>query len=195
MMVDTLELVIINAILNHPSLYKDIDYEHSRQKVLSHLFFTNGNGYEWVNGALVCELDKYKVGTELPESYFETPVMSTEANEPKYFKELRLAEGKEYEPYELCSKQAIQIYPICQYAKMMNIPDDIKDDWLEGAIEATIFARDYWDSPYKYCLDTYVRDWMHSRDYEKIKEYKKEQIGYLNKAFDRLVSIKASHNS
>lgn len=37
---------IAQSIRQYPSLYKDVDYEKSKLKVLDHIFFTNGNGLE-----------------------------------------------------------------------------------------------------------------------------------------------------
>ena len=37
---------ISRSIQEYPTLYKDIDYEKSKLKVLNHIFFTNGNGLE-----------------------------------------------------------------------------------------------------------------------------------------------------
>ena len=34
------------------------------------------------------------------------------------------------------------MYPICQYAKIMNLPDDIKPDWLEAAKKAIQYANE-----------------------------------------------------
>ena len=37
---------ISKSIQEYPLMYKDVDYEKSKLKVLNHIFFTNGNGLE-----------------------------------------------------------------------------------------------------------------------------------------------------
>ena len=155
----SLELTIINAIMQHPILYKDINFDYSKEKVLDHLFFVNGNGYEWVNGELVDDYANiiYEV---IPENYFNTPSMG-----------------------------ALQIYPICEYAKILHLPNDIAPDWLFGAIEALLLAENYFDNPYQHCLDTYISDWMEDRNYKAIQKYLKEQKKFLRAAKKRIKQL------
>lgn len=180
---------IINMILQYPLLYKDTTFEHSRDKVLDHLFFTNGNGFDWVNGELIC--NGLKTDTlEIPDGYFSTPLLSTEADESDMAKRFRKEFNKPFVPREICSKEAMSIYPICQYAAIANLPADIKPDWFDAAYEACYMAMDYFTDPYKHCRDVYIREWVVSRDYDKIKEHLEKQIHFISVAIMELSKIK-----
>lgn len=188
------EQFIINHILEYPLLYKDIDFKHSRDKVLDQLFFTNGNGLEWVNGELLYDDEaKNNIERTLPENYFSIPLMSTEDEESSWIREYRIKEGKEYKPREICSKEALTIYPICEYAAIVNIPDDIKLDWLLAAEDACFMAADYFSDPYKHCRDMYISDWMKQREYTKIKKHLQEQIHYIQVAILTLSKFKRTN--
>lgn len=182
---------IIRSILKHPILYKDINFELSRDKVLNHLFFTNGNGFDWHEGELVdiFEGDKQEP-LQIPENYFSTPIMSTEENESGLFKRFRQKENKAYKPHEVCAKGALTIYPICKYAAIMNLPKDLKPDWLDAAENACYLALDYFTDPYKHCCDHYIKQWMVRREYEKIKAFLKEQIHFISLGILELSKIK-----
>jgi len=181
---------IINSIFEYPLLYKDENFEKSRDKVLDQLFFTNGNGLDWINGELAYSEKEEVIIHSLPENYFSIQLMSTEEDETSWIKEFRLEKGKEYKPREICSKEALTIYPICQYAAIVNIPEDIKLDWLLAAEDACFLAADYFLDPYKHCRDMYIVEWMKKREYEKIKKHLKEQIHYIQVAILKLAIIK-----
>ncbi len=182
---------IIRSILKHPLLYKDVNFELSRDKVLNHLFFTNGNGFDWCNGELVdvFEGDKHEP-MQIPENYFSTPIMSTEKDESALFKKFREQDGEAYKPHEICSKEALTIYPICQYAAIMNLPKDLKLDWLEAGEDACYLALDYFTNPYKHCRDHYIKQWMVRREYDKIKAFLKEQVHFISLSILELSRIK-----
>lgn len=185
------EQFIINQIFEYPLLYKDKDFTRSREKVLDQLFFTNGNGLEWIDGELQYEEDtKNNVEHILPENYFSTPLLSTEDDETSWIKEFRLKENKEFKPREICSKEALTIYPICKYAAIVTIPENIKLDWLLAAEDACYMAADYFSDPYKHCRDMYISDWMKQREYSKIKEHLQEQIHYIQVAILTLSKLK-----
>ena len=185
------EQFIINHIFEYPLLYKDIDFKHSREKVLDQLFFTNGNGLDWIEGELrYCYENKNNTIHILPENYFFTPLMSTEDDELPWIKEYRIKEGKEYKPREICSKEALTIYPICDYAAIANIPEDIKLDWLLAAEDACFIAADYFTDPYKHCNDIYIKEWIKERQYTKIKKHLEKQIHYIQVAILKLSNIK-----
>jgi hypothetical protein len=146
----------------YPSLYADeID-------VLHHLFFVNGNGYEWINGELsdgsntAEELIKHakefriehiktdiyiaeQEGNDKEVEYLKNRleyVMSADyvAEERKKNEEYRrsLIERGDKSCWYICGGDQIgrTIYPICQYARILHIPDDVKPDWLMAARKA-----------------------------------------------------------
>ncbi len=173
---------IVNSIMEYPSLYKDINYQYSKEKVLNQLFFTNGNGYKWVNGELISDTEeRYQ---DFPKDYFNIPIMTTIKEELDFEKEMRLKfhKNKEFKSSEICCQGASTIYPICEYAKIMNLPNNIKKDWLKAATEAVKIAIDYYNDPYKHCADYYIKDYMDDREYTKIAKYLQSQRQYLLKA-------------
>jgi len=176
----SLELTIVNAIMRYPILYKDINFNYSKEKVLDQLFFVNGNGYEWVNGELVSEEEL--LYNSIPEDYFNKTIMEKVENT---FKKV-LYGKKEFKEIELKSNRVLTVYPICEYAKILHLPDDIELDWLLGALDAILMAEDYFNDPYKHCLDTYISDWMRSRNYKAIQKYLKEQKKFLKDAKKRI---------
>lgn len=122
------------SLLLYPSI------SPNKWAVYHHWFAVNGNGLEWVNGELVdddrkvptiqkaiveqCKFNFRNVGTE----YFNLEFAFT------YFQEAvrRILDienrEKDFTPCE-------ELYPLCEYAKMLNIPDDIQPDWKEAVKE------------------------------------------------------------
>ncbi len=96
---------LADCLKNYPIVFGD-EYD-----VLEHLFFVNGNGYEWNDG---CLIDPYP--------------------EPSLVAQLGLefvADAREV-PH--------RIYRICKYAKILSLPDDIQPDWLAAAERAIDWA-------------------------------------------------------
>jgi hypothetical protein len=184
-----LEQTIVSSILNYPLLYKDINYKYSKEKVLVHLFFVNGNGYEWIQGELIAENSTKQEHEKIPDNYFKIPVMSSEKDESTFTKKWRLEEGKPYVAYEIKSSHALSVYPLCDYAKLLNLPEDIKADWLVGAKEALLIGLKYWNDPYKHLEDTYIRDYARTRKLSKIIKYVKEQLDYLKSIENKLKQL------
>lgn len=114
----------------------------SRISVLNHLFFTIGNGYEWVDGELVDTGDTPIL--DGPMSYKSQVDWSNNISPCKRLKEIFGEKTLKEEITQTKSRYIDDVqdsqymhdfYPICEYSKINNIPDDIKIDWLEGAIE------------------------------------------------------------
>ena len=78
--------------------------------VYHHIFLVNGCGYGWENGELVKSF-VYDLPTLIPNDILKKRMLDFEMPEDE------------------------EIYPICEYSKICNIPDDIKPDWLEAAQE------------------------------------------------------------
>jgi len=180
---------ITNSIIEYPSLYKDINYDYSRQKVLNQLFFTNGNGLEWENGELI---DPFEIVTDhvIPKDYFSSTITSEEKDERCALKDLRKRLNLKFTETEECNKYPTTIYPICDLCTAMNLPNDIKPDWLDGAQEAVDLAVDYFKDPYKHCEDHYIQKWIDKRNYIAIKKYVKKQLGYLTEIQKRITELK-----
>jgi hypothetical protein len=133
---------IKRSMLGYPSLYR------TPGDVLHQLFAVNGNGYEWHHGELA-----YCGGfveREDGEEWIKTQI--AEAADDRYGLQLyyehmlhefqftkqhidRIIEHGE-------TRYTSQLYPLCQYAGIMTVPADVKDDWLEAA--------------YRFCEDSMV---------------------------------------
>ncbi len=141
---------INQSIREYPSLFKAENMDKSSILVLNHLFLINGNGYEWFDGYLAEHTQ------ETPEPYGKIkskPLLDTffEMTKDMYKyqritksafdlldndKEFNVVKrGNNYYSRYLCRPISCNYtpYPLCEYAKLNNIPDDIRQDWLDGA--------------------------------------------------------------
>lgn len=101
----------------------------TRQRCLDHLFCTIGNGYEWVNGELVCE-DQLTKRYEMKEQIVRAKAWHEDLYKQREKVELELAErNPDYKPNPLYTHHW---YPLCkEYSFLYNYPADIKPDWLK----------------------------------------------------------------
>ena len=93
--------------------------ESNRAMALNELFFTIGAGYKWVNGCIICSMTPKKFLDNLPNSNIKQP-----KDLEKRMKDMRIS----------------KCYPICEYSKVNQVPDDVKPDWLNAAFEALDMA-------------------------------------------------------
>ena len=128
----------------------------TRVDVLSHLFFTNGNGYSWLEGAIVPTYEddspRERVRTVAPEG-------SPEYLSDEYFKlpsdQQRLIAGAFYDAKDDAlpvgpvadDGEPRNFYPVCGYALIACIPDDVRPDWLAVAYEGRSDAPRSTDAP------------------------------------------------
>lgn len=128
----------------------------TKLSVYNHLFLTNGNGYRWENGELISEHDKENCSIEdgletlfndeLQYRFLEDYLDITTDSEDiiNYFKR-RNKEKLELSKVILNHENIIneklyitneeELYPLCKYAKILNIPDDVKEDWKDAIKE------------------------------------------------------------
>ena len=146
----TLELTIQEMFDNYPTLFKD------RSDCLNQLFCVIGNGYEWVNGELVCdEYDDDELGrTHLSSRLIDGRAhqynkMSLRAEAIHYFNEDGRKEmDKFFQEYfaslpddvyhkrERKYRWYFYLGGYCtNFAYLFNYPSDIKADWLAGIEE------------------------------------------------------------
>lgn len=86
----------------------------TRRHALNQLFCVIGNGYDWIDGQLAYyDASDYHSRWELKE-----PI------------------ERAIEPVgEIPSWMKFEWYPLCEYSKINNIPNNITDDWLALANE------------------------------------------------------------
>ena len=133
--------------------------------VLAFLFFVNGTGNSWVKGQLVsdpeltprnlrktavwevarhrafckkmyADMDQFwiKKGRKPPQ-HSKLPTMTARPTR-EVLNSLQVSPGEDYDPRTRTISSKREIYPICQYAMICNMPDDIKPDWLQAARDA-----------------------------------------------------------
>jgi hypothetical protein len=144
-----LESMIRRMILRHPSIFSN------RARALDHLFCVNGTGMKWQDGEITYEpgFEDRKTRSRQRQDYIDMCAKhdkdakeraETIAREKQMFayidKHIRalchnadlnwLPPWEEFPPIHDAS-----FYPLCQYANLVNVPDDAKPDWLAGAIE------------------------------------------------------------
>ncbi len=122
----------------------------TRVDILDHLFFVIGNGYLWLDGAIVCTSD---------DSEGERPKVAPPPGSPEYLsleffklssKEQRVITAAYYDAAENAMPigplpddgAPRNFYPVCQYSDILTIPDDVRPDWLLVAYEAALMLRD-----------------------------------------------------
>lgn len=122
----------------YPSLFE------TRNDVINQLFFVIGNGYDWLDGGLISGDQEPKLlPEERSKNSLEKLLESFENFDKKYkdfeekykdddslkdffkkFKEVKIEK-------EISSANKNDFYPICEYSKIVNIPNNITKDWLE----------------------------------------------------------------
>lgn len=129
---------------------------YSKIEAMHHIFFVNGNGLEWVNGELFTDCEKAEdisniaqerkdyMNAWLPSMWEEAAEFHKKCgiNREKLPVEERLKKYWETQ-YARRDKEVTNdfvMYPICMYAPICNIPDDITGDWLVFALEAIDWA-------------------------------------------------------
>jgi hypothetical protein len=132
-------------------LFKDITRERSELKVLDHLFLVIGNGYSWYDGYLTVDYgegvrskwDEKKddvvitKGEKYGKQRFQSPV------DENFFKSdkveiMSLPKTKIEIPIVHKSLHDWEPYPLFEGARLLNIPKNVRPDWLAGASKILI---------------------------------------------------------
>ena len=102
----------------------------TRKHCLDHLFCVIGNGYEWVNGELVDDDNKYvkryKLRKPIKKAEFWREETWNQTN--KFYGDLHNLDEKQKIPMQY----NFEWYPLSKkYSALFTYPEDIKDDWKE----------------------------------------------------------------
>lgn len=122
----------------------------TRVDIIDHLFFVIGNGYSWMDGAMVptSDDDEGERPVEVP------PPGSPKYMSDEYFKLPREAQRVIDNAHYHAREEAMPIgplpdngaprnfYPVCHYSGILCIPEDVRPDWLLVAYEAALLLRD-----------------------------------------------------
>jgi ferritin len=158
----TIKDTIKSMVITYPVLFP------TKLELYNHLFLTNGNGYEWIDGELVSEGDIKDVSIEdgldklfndqfqyvLLNDYLkvvskeefiinlckqknEDPIVNyfKRKNEEKLTLVKRIINYKNITNEKLYVTDEVILYPLCEYSQILNVPDDIKDDWKDAIKE------------------------------------------------------------
>lgn len=209
---------IAKSIKRYPLLYRDLDYQKSRIKVLGHYFFTLGNGMAWWDGYLTdhCEMEyrsgkggwvgtggkKYGEETykgKFSKDYFTSnKIVGPEDKQRHSFrKSMKLPPvTNEFSRYPWTP------YPVSDVLEPFHkyfVPDNIQNDWLEGANEIVQYALQFWADEKFYCADHYYQDIGYPVDYKKpngkkyskkgFQKYRTQQIEILTRTQKRVDSL------
>jgi hypothetical protein len=126
----TVEETFYNCFKYWDSIFK------TRLDVIDHLFFVIGNGYEWLDGALI---------NTSPEDY-----LSSKEDERLLSLLETLGQKKDKTRPLPDDGLSVSFYPVSKYcSNICKIPDDIKPDWLVLCKEAAVILRDRSGGIYK----------------------------------------------
>lgn len=123
---------IEQSIRCYPSVHRN------RSQVLDHLFFTIGNGYEWINGELV---NPFPYKTEFEPHYSLTNAIERGTVDAS---DLRRSMESDFED-RCISEESVERskrygvfspYPESDLSRINNLPDNITPEWAAAAREA-----------------------------------------------------------
>jgi hypothetical protein len=132
----------------------------TRVDIIDHLFFVIGNGYSWLDGAIVPTSD-YPEEPSVPAPPDGSPEVYSDA-----FFDLSRSEQRVIQEYHYyLREQATPIgplpddgaprnfYPVCHYSAILNIPANVRPEWLLVAYEAALLLRDRQTTVPSYTMD------------------------------------------
>lgn len=135
-----LEDTVFNSMWQYPCLW-GFD-ALARYRVMNHLFFTIGNGYEWKDGQLVEKFPEPKISWQMyiHEALGGDLQLQTNALRDEYVE--IVGTDLDLPSYRISSHdRSVQFYPACtRFSKVFFVPKDVQPDWLSGAIEFLTFA-------------------------------------------------------
>lgn len=137
---------VFSDCYNH---YKSI-YQY-RHQVIEQLFFVIGNGYDWLDGAIVSnspydhlealhrQEDKWDAEEEEREKDWE----ALRARFPELGESPIAARRRKTIGPHPDDGRPLALYPVSEgYSNIFLVPDDVTDEWLQVAYEAAIMLRD-----------------------------------------------------
>lgn len=192
---------VINSMREYPSI------SGNKLDVYDHLFLTNGNGYDWVNGELIEPSnekpnvisieeaidklfnDEFRIDLTTDRMFFYIGELNKDEKVVKeslqydlkrYAQDVKTIVNAEkavnqslFEIEPIISLDGLEpeciLYPLSQYSKIMNIPDDIKPDWLDGIKE--------------------MMNYLLNSDFPSVVEYRTTYKNELNQVVERIKNL------
>lgn len=185
------EDTIHRSIIKYPSLYNFGNLKDSRMAVLNHLFFTNGNGYDWKDGELVeyrsekLKSFKKRVKEKQLKKWLNEDHKDYEDSEAfKRFEEFckendllhhltkEAKEERKRRRIEENNNRKLHIYPFSKgYFLLGEIPDDVKEDWLDAGYDACVFALNWFEENGSEMDTQPYREGNRDKDPKYVKEW------------------------
>lgn len=110
-----------------------------RISVLDHLFCVIGNGYEWLDGALISALQEKPLSQEtkdrLRDNSLEQLTKRLEATG------IEIPDSLRVKPPTPDTGGPYNFYQICGYSRICRIPADVRPEWLDLAKETANLIR------------------------------------------------------
>jgi hypothetical protein len=154
----SVEQVFADCFAHWPTIYG------TRVSVIEHLFFVIGNGYEWLDGAIVSTGPEDYIEAQQRREYRKNNPDPEMIKRNKLFQDLLDKPDTSEEVKKICRDalgllneddiaeregrpvpddgELIVFYPVCNYSEIMRVPDDVRPDWLALSYEAAILLRD-----------------------------------------------------
>lgn len=160
----------INILIRkYPSSFKGPNYNISKLRVLNYLYFTIGTGFDWFDGHICGEGSKVHYGEDsvhpgiIENDFFKNRGRSLESlslgtliDLVKFGeKDQKLADKLYNIDYSDYSNRA-SLYPICEYSLIITMPENVRSDYLAGAILIYEYARNF----YKKNPDKEQEEWL-----------------------------------
>ncbi len=133
----TVQENLVDCLLRYPHIFPN------KWAVYHHWFIVNGCGYDWKNGELV-ESDNEVLLTTIEDGInyqFKETLSRIKKGESGFTFEINYSKKAIFDCINLEQRmvdfdpQRETIYPICEYANIMNIPDDITPEWKAAVTE------------------------------------------------------------
>lgn len=133
---DTVERMVYRLYAEYPSLFGRSPW--SRWYIFGQMFFTNGNGLDWHRGRLadVCDPQKPIHQVRIKTGADELAEYQAWCKGRGFTPHLRTPDEMEQEWAAEHNHRPQYFYPLCEYADIVTVPDDVLPSWLAACWDA-----------------------------------------------------------
>lgn len=122
----SVESVLAGMFADYPDLFRTL------ADAYDHLFFTVGNGYDWLDGALVETVqDPAERSVDPMSAYGNLPYAVRQRLQQILREKKDLPKGPVHD-----DGAPRPFYPLSDYSLITRVPDNVRPDWLDAAYEA-----------------------------------------------------------
>lgn len=173
-----LEDNVSKEIVTYLDVFWDIDRPHSRRLVLDSMFLSSSSGFEWTSNGYLIQTERDLISADKAPPY---GVLKC-----KEFIDMSWLEDKKVKGRRggWCPT------PFSDNCNLLNVPDNVAPDYLEGAYEIALQAKKYFTS---YDLSNYPIKLSKEQIMEKVKSAKNQDddaaVRYTMAAWDGELSL------